>query len=171
MYNTSVEEHRNDHDFWDHYLNQQKSTTGGLAEADLFDGGIIGYSHAVTPDASVEENQNLFKAQSLLFNTRRDLCNGIWNVTNQSILFVRRTCDYPPLVHDAQTIISRNSLVFDDYYPGLLREYVGKFKDPHNQPEWRVPVFTTVIAAMRLPLLSAEMGQQATRRNERHIEY
>ena len=47
MYNTSVEEHRNDHDFWDHYLNQQKSTTGGLAEADLFDGGIIGYSHGL----------------------------------------------------------------------------------------------------------------------------
>lgn len=162
-YNKSVERHREDTDFWDYYLNDQSDSTGGLSNTDLYnhhglrflinnfgDGVDASWCFlAVTPEGTNnDENTAYFIAQSLMFNTRRDLCHGTWSVTNEYIQLVDGRCDLPPLAYEDQYIITNNTLAFTNFYPALLTEYLGKFATTRNQSEWRVPVFTGVTAAM-----------------------
>ena len=89
-----------------------------------------------------------FPAHAHEFDTRRELCDGTWLVTKDSIQLVNGSCNGPRLPDVNQLVITQNTLVLATYYIPVLSEYLGPFASYRNQSQWLIPTFTTVTAAM-----------------------
>ena len=179
-YNTSIESNRNDPTFWKYYYDQMGSpvdrgdTNSSIQVGNMFDGWrlglmvntqeylnaswcFLGFVNAST-DSNPDKRNDAFHAGSLLFNTRRELCNGVWRITYNSILLSGGNCDAGPPADVNQTIFTDNDLALTDFYMPSLIEYLGAFGTKQKQSQWLVPTFTSVVAGMYWSRITALDG-------------
>lgn len=178
-YNSTPESHRDDDDFWKPLFNTTNEPgsifvgTGSRGVADLYNNFSLellvnNFNHENTSwcflalARRVGDGDVAFQASALEFDTRRDLCDGQWLVTNDSIQLVNGSCNYPPLPDSDQLIITNNSLAFSTYYIPILSEFLGPFSyAARNQSSWQIPTFTTVVAGMYWSRILAHNGYYA----------
>ena len=183
-YNTSIESNRDDPEFWDYYYNQMGDpiddgdTNSSIRVGDMYNRWrlglminsngsrntswcFLGFVNAST-DGKPDKINAAFHAGSLLFNTRRELCKGVWRITYNSILLSSGSCDGGPSPDVNQTIFTENDLAFDSFYMPSLIEYLGEFGTTQNKSQWLIPTFTTVVAGMYWSRATAVDGVSIT---------
>ena len=184
-YDLSIEKNRDNDAFWDFYLNQRgsNSTPDSFSSAiktfDLCSGKHLGmFTGDEKTDASwtilsflkssdLAQSPDIyipaFRANALLFNTRREICNATWEITYNAIHLVEGDCSVSSPV-PKQDFLVTPSLVFDytfnlsTYYRPSLVEYLAPLSPAiwdttvqgvyHSENPWLMPTFTTTVAAM-----------------------
>ncbi|MCJ1460318.1 hypothetical protein MMC28_010697 [Mycoblastus sanguinarius] len=188
-YNDSIETGRDDDDFWDFFYNQMNITSSDpvsvsryIYRADLQSGKTVGLLSNYQADSSwtilsfFQSNESsgppailvpAFQANARLFNTRRDICRGTWEITYNSIQLVKGNCSESSLPN--QGIFTSTDFGFGLYYLPILVELLAPFStsssaSPSDQDvynwdnQWLVPTFTTVVAAMYWSRATALIG-------------
>ncbi|KAG8525252.1 uncharacterized protein KY384_008896 [Bacidia gigantensis] len=173
-YNSSVETHRNDDQFWNHYLslmhdppnkyiNQSDASdkdaylVSKLTSQDLYTGKWLSMLvnslyrtdtswmfFAITPPNATE-----FRRSARLYHTRRESCTGTWRITYNSIELVHGLCNKPPLSDDRQKIFTNATFALPEWYMPSLSEHLGPLTAPEraNSP-WLLPTYCTLFAGM-----------------------
>ena len=89
-----------------------------------------------------------FQYTALEVNTRRDLCEGKWTATKDTVKLAGGYCSPGSLPDSDQKIITNDSLGFIEFCMPTLSEFLGAFATKRDTSEWLYPTFTTAVAAM-----------------------
>ena len=162
-YNSTAEKFRNDSSWWEQYIDfdpgirvaQEYLYTNysvGLL-VNNFDAQrpgdkswcFLGIIHTPIPGPNIND---IFQYTALEFNTRRDLCNGVWTVTKDRVELVSGHCSPFSLPDSDQKIITNSTLAFESFYRPILADFLGSFSTKRNTSKWLIPTFTTTVAAM-----------------------
>lgn len=174
-YNDSVESHRNDSQFWQYYCDEVygqhrrngQNTTNELHSLISSSPMYNGYNLALFtrpqagdeswfflsyyPSSLSKSSQNLttaFQANALQFSTRRELCDGTWTISYNSMLLTNGSCTHAPLPSSDQDLFTNNTFAFSQFYIPTLIEYLGPFSRERATSPWLLPTTTSVVAAM-----------------------
>ena len=192
-YNDSIESHRDDNDFWDYYLNQMRrgalnyspdaQTTyigSKIYTQDMYNQhfitmlmnnldrrntswAFVAFVPANTVGSTSSETVEAFKQNAMLFQTRRERCNGTWRITYNSIQLLNGSCyPYaPPLSDRSQILFAEATLAIPQWYIPSLAEYLSPFATTRNQSHWLIPTFSTVLNGMWWSRVLANDGYYA----------
>ena len=158
-YNSTAENFRNDSSWWEQYYAET-----GVAEVDLYEDRSIGllldgFANRTSGNSSwcfigvVAGGPNettidgTFPYTALEFNTRRDLCQGTWIVTESRVELTSGHCKHFSLDGD-QDVVTGSYLAFTEYYMPTLADFLGAFAKERSTSSWLLPTFTTTVAGM-----------------------
>lgn len=162
-YNSTAENFRNDPSWWQQYI--EVDPKFGIAEVDLYIGRSIGllvsnYANKTLGDkswcfigvvpsgADDPAIDDTFQYTALEFNTRRDICQGTWVVTQDRVELTSGHCSHFSLPDSDQQFVTNYPLAFAEFYMPTLADFLGPFAKQRNTSSWLLPTFTTTVAGM-----------------------
>ena len=162
-YNNTAESFRDDSSWWEQYIEFDPGNS--IETIDLYNNYDIGLLVnkfnaerlgdkswcflGIAPNGKDDPTINdTFQYTALEFNTRRDLCEGKWTVTKDTVELAGGYCSLGSLPDSDQKIITNDSLGFIEFCMPTLSEFLGAFATERNTSEWLYPTFTTAVAAM-----------------------
>ncbi|CAD6594074.1 MAG: hypothetical protein ASARMPREDX12_008555 [Alectoria sarmentosa] len=187
-YNDSIESHRDDNDFWNYYLNQMSGDAlnyspdaqntyieSHIDRQDMYNQQFISilmnnlgirntswafaaFVPANTVESKFSQFAETFKQNAMLFQTRRERCNGTWRITYNSVQLLNGSCYPPPLSDRSQILFTEATLAIPQWYIPSLVEYLSPFATTRNQSHWLIPTFSTVLNGMWWSRVLSENG-------------
>lgn len=103
-----------------------------------------------TDTSDARERCDTFQSAALYFNTRREFCHGVWDITYNSALLVGGSCNGTQLPPSGQ-VLDDNNVVLPQFYMNMLQTYLGRFA-PYQEDKiashWWLPSAATMVVAM-----------------------
>jgi hypothetical protein len=166
-YNASTEAYRNNDSFWQETIDSSWSGgMAGLSSFELFNGNALGFLPGIPNDydgaycLTGTYNSTLFwigflsnlsspdvvafRSAALMFNIRREICAGKWQINRTAIVLLEGSCtgketNQGPLSQYVHVPFPLDALP-------VLGHALTSYSVERNQSAWRLPAFVTAIA-------------------------